>query len=183
MLIECSNCGAPLDVEASSTLARCRYCGRTQQLKNARTAAPHTPANWQPPLQWTPPPQYAAPSVPLRYNANKTVSRLVWLIVIITVVTTIVPIAIWGITFAVSLSNFTSQTPKRQPKSGGSEAPGRGKAKVLKVCEQAAKCCELTSPKSQKSCDMLRSSGMASACQRSLASLRRAAKALGKRCD
>jgi hypothetical protein len=55
MLIECNNCGAPLDVKGKEHIVKCAYCGTQTQLAAAKTVATATPAGWTPPAQWRPP--------------------------------------------------------------------------------------------------------------------------------
>lgn len=68
MLVECKNCGAPLDVVPGVASAMCRYCGTQSMIAQSRTIAPHTPPGWQPPRVWMPPPQFPAPHVQLSYK-------------------------------------------------------------------------------------------------------------------
>ncbi|HJL14295.1 MAG TPA: hypothetical protein RMH99_01495 [Sandaracinaceae bacterium LLY-WYZ-13_1] len=62
MIVECRNCGAPLEVERGHAFAQCSYCGRTNKVKSARTLMAERPASWQPPPTWTPPAHVPAPS-------------------------------------------------------------------------------------------------------------------------
>ena len=55
MLIECHNCGAPLDVADGVASVRCHYCGQTSETGRFKTVALQTPQGWVPPPQWTPP--------------------------------------------------------------------------------------------------------------------------------
>lgn len=55
MLIECNNCGAPLDVKDKAPIVRCCYCGVQSRLERARTVAAQTPEDWHPPPEWRPP--------------------------------------------------------------------------------------------------------------------------------
>ena len=72
MLIECKKCGAPLDVEGSERVTRCKYCGATTKLRETRTIAVQTPAGWTPPPEWTPPKQaHASSSRTLRYRSRR----------------------------------------------------------------------------------------------------------------
>lgn len=53
MIIQCQNCGAPLDVRDSVPFVDCTYCGRSNKVASTRTLNAITPPNWQPPAQWT----------------------------------------------------------------------------------------------------------------------------------
>lgn len=72
MLLDCKQCGAPLDVEQSAFLATCAYCKHTQTVRKSIYKRPtdwrQTPPNWLPPEQWTPPANARQPSVPLSYQ-------------------------------------------------------------------------------------------------------------------
>jgi len=84
MIVECQNCGAPLDVRPQDWFARCQYCGQNQRVKKARTQFNQTPAGWRPPQVWTPPQHFHARSVPLNYDTGKTVRKTVLIIVLLT---------------------------------------------------------------------------------------------------
>ncbi|HEX2735629.1 MAG TPA: hypothetical protein VHM70_28710 [Polyangiaceae bacterium] len=92
MLIECNNCGAPLAIKsnpASGTalgngafgnggIVKCAYCNATSQVAQARTVAPATPPDWQPPRQWRPPPGYqVSPDQVFTYRTPLRVLRAV----------------------------------------------------------------------------------------------------------
>lgn len=53
MLVECKNCGAPLDVEGNATFVDCQYCKQTNKVASTKTLMMATPAGWQAPPQWT----------------------------------------------------------------------------------------------------------------------------------
>ncbi len=61
MLLECKNCGAPLDV-GNQINAKCGYCKASSVVKTMRSLAMQTPPGWQPPPQWTPPAHVPADS-------------------------------------------------------------------------------------------------------------------------
>ncbi len=94
MLIECSNCGAPLDAKPGAQKVKCTYCRQTSQLAQTRVVTSSTPQNWQPPQQWTPPPQFRMPSVPMRYNPARAARSTTAFVLIITAVTTLLPLAL-----------------------------------------------------------------------------------------
>ncbi|MCZ7680789.1 MAG: hypothetical protein M5U28_19255 [Sandaracinaceae bacterium] len=68
MIVECRECGAPLDVQVGSAFAKCAYCGHTNKVKSAKTLMAESPAGWKPPSVWQPPPQARAQSAPLPYR-------------------------------------------------------------------------------------------------------------------
>lgn len=69
VIVECSHCGAPLDVERGSAFARCSYCGKTNKVKSAKTLMAESPVAWKPPPVWQPPPHVPARSAaPLPYR-------------------------------------------------------------------------------------------------------------------
>ncbi len=78
MLVACSHCGAPLDVQGGTiSFVKCRYCGRTNQLQSLRTVAPQTPPGWRPPPVWTPPPYMPAGPSPLKYRGGAAPALIV----------------------------------------------------------------------------------------------------------
>lgn len=79
MLLACSNCGAPLDIEPAARTAKCRYCKATSRTEALETVAPTTPPGWRPPPVWVPPAHAPAESVPLQYSADAgwTVAKVV----------------------------------------------------------------------------------------------------------
>lgn len=77
VLIECENCGAPLDVKLESRFSKCNYCGKSNRVASMRTVAEHTPRGWQPPPVWTPPAHFPAPSVPIQYHRRPSAALFV----------------------------------------------------------------------------------------------------------
>ena len=53
MIVQCQNCGAPLDVRDAAAFIDCTYCGKSNKVKKTRTLMAVTPQDWQPPAQWT----------------------------------------------------------------------------------------------------------------------------------
>lgn len=62
MLVECSNCGAPLSLAANERFTKCAYCDYTNKVRSLKTLAVTTPAGWKPPERWRPPNASQAPS-------------------------------------------------------------------------------------------------------------------------
>lgn len=90
MLVECRQCGAPLDVQANTSLVKCSYCGASSRVRSMRTIALEAPAGWTPPQTWTPPNQTA----PLPYRAppkQTSLRNLILAIVLLTVLLTLCP--------------------------------------------------------------------------------------------
>jgi hypothetical protein len=54
MLLECNNCGAPLDIVGQPQIVKCTFCGASAAIGQLRTLNPQTPKNWQPPSHWAP---------------------------------------------------------------------------------------------------------------------------------
>lgn len=77
MLVECSNCGAPLDVKEGQAYTTCAYCRHKSLTRHLLTVAAHTPAGWQPPGEWRPP-QYASANsgATLRYHSQPSRSGI-----------------------------------------------------------------------------------------------------------
>jgi hypothetical protein len=87
MLLECSHCGAPLDVREGSSITKCRYCGAANQVRAMRTVAEQTPPAWRPPPTWTPPPHVPADSnVTLPYRTGNVVALILAIPVALTIV-------------------------------------------------------------------------------------------------
>lgn len=70
MLIECSRCGAPLDVKEGTKIVRCNYCSSSHRVQQTRTLSQQTPLGWRPPPTWTPPEQVPQASQPLAYRRS-----------------------------------------------------------------------------------------------------------------
>jgi LSD1 subclass zinc finger protein len=68
MLLECRNCGAPLDVKSGARFVKCNYCDFTSQLDQLRTIQQQTPPAWKAPAVWTPPAHLPAPSIQLKFH-------------------------------------------------------------------------------------------------------------------
>jgi hypothetical protein len=75
MLVQCENCGAPLDVsdERVSHVA-CAYCGASNKVRSSKTLAAMTPQGWTPPPQWQPPQQGNRPAQVLVYRGTPAVT-------------------------------------------------------------------------------------------------------------
>ncbi|HEY6560340.1 MAG TPA: hypothetical protein VI072_23815 [Polyangiaceae bacterium] len=110
MLIECSYCGAPLDVRPNTRVTKCKYCDSTSQVQATRTVAHETPPGWRPPQQWTPPVQFAADSgKTLVYHAANTVRRIVSLVITLAFLSMALPVILWFVS-RQSSSNATDVT-------------------------------------------------------------------------
>lgn len=112
MLLECENCGAPLDVAESSAVVRCHYCGRSETVERFRKVAPETPPGFVPPAQWTPPETAAAPSKPLRYRPRRGRGGSVFSSLFI--VACLVGFAAWRATNAVQSVGVATDAEKLQ---------------------------------------------------------------------
>ena len=96
MLVECSHCGAPLDVRDGLRFVKCAYCDHTSRLRSMHTIAAEAPPGWKPPQQWTPPPNKPAPvQQVLVYHETRPPRRglLAGAAALLTVIGVLVPIA------------------------------------------------------------------------------------------
>lgn len=76
MLLECGNCGAPLDAEGSATRVKCGYCNASSVVHALRPLQPQTPPGWRPPDTWRPPGHVPADSTRvLKYHGGKRAGR------------------------------------------------------------------------------------------------------------
>lgn len=111
MIVECSHCGAPLDVRDGQRFTRCRYCGKTSESRSLRTLEQDTPPGWRPPPVWRPPPHVPADSaVQLSYSAGSAVSGIIVASVLL---------ALIGVGAAVALTTRTHPSGS----TGGVGAP------------------------------------------------------------
>jgi hypothetical protein len=192
VLIECKNCGAPLDVKQGDTFARCCYCGKAQRVRTSKTMVQQTPAQWQPPPQWTPPPQFRARSVPLKLDASKSLRKLVIIIVAFAVITGILPIvctvmAVVGSAasaVAGSDDDAPSRTPSKSkpadPKASDDSASSAG---ANKVCKRAKACCLIAMQgQDTTACGQIAALNDPKVCKQSLDGFRSLAVTKGKRC-
>lgn len=77
MLLECHNCGAPLDVAGNATRVRCAYCKKTSSIDQFKRVADETPPDFKQPSTWTPKEGSALPSVPLDFRPLKMIAGIV----------------------------------------------------------------------------------------------------------
>jgi hypothetical protein len=97
MLLECSHCGAPLDVRDSTRVVKCAYCDHANRVRSMQTIAAEAPPGWKQPQQWTPPPGKRLPvQQPLVYHETRPPRRsfIAGLAVFITVIGAVVPIVV-----------------------------------------------------------------------------------------
>jgi len=91
MIVECSHCGAPLDVRDGQRYTRCRYCNKTSQSRELRTIEQQTPPGWRPPPVWRPPTHVPANSdVQLAYRQASAAGGIVVLVSVLMVVGVVV---------------------------------------------------------------------------------------------
>jgi LSD1 subclass zinc finger protein len=77
MLLECSNCGAPLDVQGGARRTKCNYCGQTTQVGKLEKVADETPQGWEPPKQWSPPAHTPMAGQSLVYRPVRAIGRAI----------------------------------------------------------------------------------------------------------
>jgi LSD1 subclass zinc finger protein len=76
MLVECSHCGAPLDVREDARIVKCAYCDHANRVRTMHTLAPKPPPDWEPPKQWTPPPhKHVSSAQPFVYHQHRRRGR------------------------------------------------------------------------------------------------------------
>jgi LSD1 subclass zinc finger protein len=95
MLVECSHCGAPLDVRDGLRLVKCAYCDHTSRVRSMHTIAAEAPPGWKPPPQWTPPPNRPVPvQKVLVYHETRAPRRslLAGVVTLLTVIGVLVPL-------------------------------------------------------------------------------------------
>jgi hypothetical protein len=86
MLVECSYCGAPLDVSSGRGLLRCGYCHQVHRIGRMRTIAPEKPEGWEQPATWAPRAGARAGAAPLTYGGSRAFSaNLIGVIVTVAV--------------------------------------------------------------------------------------------------
>lgn len=104
MLIECQNCGAPLDVAGSATRVRCAYCKKTSDVGQYKLVSSETPADFKQPQTWTPSTGSALPSVPLDFRPAKMVGRFLAKLYALTILGVLVfgAFIFWRISSAIS---------------------------------------------------------------------------------
>ena len=83
MLVECRQCGAPLDVDNRAVFVKCAYCGANNRVRSMKTLAAMAPVGWVAPQTWTPPNQ----SEPLPFRAPPKQANIGMIIIAIVVVT------------------------------------------------------------------------------------------------
>jgi LSD1 subclass zinc finger protein len=96
MLVECSHCGAPLDIRDGVRFVKCAYCDHANRVRSMHTIAAEAPSGWKPPPQWTPPPnKRASAHQALVYHETRAPRRslLAGLAVLLTVIGALVPLA------------------------------------------------------------------------------------------
>lgn len=77
MLLECDNCGAPLDVQDGARRAKCNYCGQSKAVEQLGKVAEQTPQGWQPPQQWSPPAHTRLAGQSLSYKPIRAIGRTI----------------------------------------------------------------------------------------------------------
>jgi len=96
VLVECSQCGAPLETKESSRTAKCNYCGAQNQVRTMKTIAQVTPSGWAPPKVWTPPPGTELQGKRLEYTAQSWIAGIAGF----TLLVTVLPIVLMCLVFA-----------------------------------------------------------------------------------
>jgi DNA-directed RNA polymerase subunit RPC12/RpoP len=111
MLVECSHCGAPLDVRDSTRLVKCAYCDHANRVRSMHTIAAETPQGWKPLPQWTPPPsKRVSAQQPLVYHETRRPRRsfMAGLSVFLTLIGVAVPV-VFGVLPALQATGHLSR--------------------------------------------------------------------------
>src|SRR6186713_2577454 len=115
MLIECTRCGAPLDVPTGAKIARCNYCRSSHYVQATRTLAAQTPSDWRPPTTWTPAQHGPQPAQPLKYHRSNA-----WVFVLIVAGATFaVVVAVVGFFVARAASSPQAASRVESVQAGG----------------------------------------------------------------
>jgi hypothetical protein len=105
MLLQCTNCGAPLDGRAAKTSIKCNYCGAVQQTESLAVQHQEVPTGWKPPPVWIAPAHFAAAGQNLNYRKTMAGIQAVVMIAVFA------PIVLGGIGTAVATrASFPSFT-------------------------------------------------------------------------
>lgn len=118
MLIECTRCGAPLDVPTGAKIVRCNYCRSSHNIQATRTIAAQTPSDWRPPATWTPPQHGPYPAAPLKYHRTNTV------VVAVVVASAAFLIVVTLVVVFVARTAGSSGAGASGATRGGANAPG-----------------------------------------------------------
>jgi len=124
MILQCSNCGAPLQTERVSGKVRCRYCRAVSAVGSLQTQHRVTPPWYRPPPVWIPPPQYNLPSTPLR--AQLGVELSVFMVVVLVFVAPLIALAIRSAIDSLSeprTRTSSQEEPRQRAKTKPTSAP------------------------------------------------------------
>lgn len=93
MLIDCKNCGAPLDVPERGWFTTCGYCRTTQRVAKPPQGIYATPPDWRAPQTWTPPAQVPAHTAqPLKYDPYAAKQKTRGVVTMIVLLGAVLPI-------------------------------------------------------------------------------------------
>jgi LSD1 subclass zinc finger protein len=70
VIIQCTYCGAPLDVGSGAAKVKCRYCDTVSVVRQTRCLEAETPKGWKPPPTWTAPAGTQAQGRSLTYHSH-----------------------------------------------------------------------------------------------------------------
>ena len=147
MLVQCNQCGAPLDVGSAATHVVCAYCRTKQRLRSLTVQQPITPPAWQPPPVWQPPPAWQRPGTPwqapLVYDPSvyaKQGNRMVlaWMGVIVLLGT--LSSLVGGLGQCQRTSAPTASTPPKPAAGARDDTPARDDTAggTVAACEEVA---------------------------------------------
>lgn len=87
MLLQCNNCGGPLDARAAKTSIKCNYCGVVHVTELLPVQQQQVPLDWKPPQVWVAPAQFAAAGQNLNYRRTMaSIQAIIWISVLAPVV-------------------------------------------------------------------------------------------------
>jgi hypothetical protein len=139
MLLECDNCGAPLDVKDGVRRAKCNYCGQSKAVGELGRVAERTPEGWQPPQQWSPPAHSRLAGQSLSYKPIRAIGRTIALAIRLGILA-IVGTAVWRVVTAVNhvTNNLSSSAESAALQGAVTRALGEVAQKIDTAAQQSA---------------------------------------------
>jgi hypothetical protein len=115
VIVECGNCGAPLDIEEARSVVTCAYCAKKNQVAALKKLAPVTPSDFKAPEVWRPPPTAPADSTEaLAYHPPSKPSWVLRIVALLVVVGIGCGIA-WKVTQGATVEQVAKEPLDRTP--------------------------------------------------------------------